>query len=104
MQLFKRTELSQAINTTQMLESTLDIWGKKKKFGGTKSNFSNQCKKEERSSWSYNQNKKEERKEGSDSNTSYKKVTDAEYQKRRALRLYFHCDEKYTYDHVCKNK
>lgn len=31
-QLFKPIKLFQAINTTKILESTLDIWGKKNKF------------------------------------------------------------------------
>lgn len=33
-----------------------------------------------------------------------KKISDAQYQNRRALGLCFHCDEKYSYGHVCKNK
>lgn len=99
MQLFKPTELTQAINTTKMLESTLDIWRKKNRFRNNKSNYSHQGK----SMGNFYQSKKEE-KEVIETKPPYMKITDAQYQKRRALGLCFHCDEKYSYGHVCKNK
>lgn len=99
-QLFKPTELNQAINMAKMLESTLDIWGRKNKWGNNKTPYSGMSKP----AGNFTLPKKEEKKENTEGSISYKKISDAQYQKRRALGLCFHCDEKYSYGHVCKNK
>lgn len=107
-QLFKPTELTQAINTAKMLESTLDIWSKKNKITSKPSYLSynkytgnsNQQKKATEN----NQQHKEPKEEVTNSNLPFKRISDSQYQKRRALGLCFHCDEKYSYGHVCKKK
>lgn len=58
-QLFKPTELNQAINTAKMLESTLDIWGRKNKWGNNKLVFPNN-NNFGKTMGSYNSAKKEE--------------------------------------------
>lgn len=111
MQLFKPTELNQAINTAKMLESTLDIWEKKNRWGNNRLTYPGNGKSNvppysgnSKSVGNLATPKKEEKKENTESNATYRRISDAQYQKRRALGLCFHCDEKYSYGHVCKNK